>query len=341
MEYFGMSVYIDQKYISLLAPRLKQFKKRGEFLWNFRCPVCGDSHTNAVKARGYIYRKKERFSYMCHNCGASMSLREFLKDIDPMLYREYQIESFQDSKPKELTADDFRSKPSFPIKDKNDLEDSGAVRIKAFPPEFHARKYLEDRQTDLNGIYYVSDFKDFIDKLVPHHGKKLYKESRIIIPFYDKDGNLMGVQGRAVGKSDIKYITIKLDDNLPKIFGWNKVDTKKPIYVVEGPFDSRFLDNCVATMDAALYHAPAIVGLDFKYVFVYDNEPRNSQIVSNIRKTIKKGYNVCIWPSTVREKDINDMVVAGMQPAVIQHMIDQNTFSGLEAQMKLDQWSKI
>ena len=151
----------------------------------------------------------------------------------------------------------------------------------------------------------------------------------------------MGVQGRAVEKSDIKYITIKLNETLPKVYGWDKVNTEKRIYVVEGPFDSRFLDNCIATMDAALYHAPATIGLDFDYVFVYDNEPRNKQIVSNMRKTIEKGYKVCVWPITYKQKDINDMVLAGYQPAIIQNTIDQNTFSGLEAQMKLDQWSRI
>jgi hypothetical protein len=94
-------------------------------------------------------------------------------------------------------------------------------------------------------------------------------------------------------------------------------------------------------MDAALYHVPSTIGLDLDYVFVYDNEPRNAQIVSNMRKTIQKGYKVCVWPATYKQKDINDMVLAGYQPAIIQNTIDQNTFSGLEAQMKLDQWSRI
>jgi transcription elongation factor Elf1 len=337
-----MSIYIDKKYVSLLAPRLKQFKQRGEFLWNFRCPVCGDSHKNSVKARGYIYKRKLNFGFMCHNCGASMSLREFLKDIDPMLYREYQMEKFREDNPKEkeLTAEDFKTKPVFDTYTK-DVESAGAVRIKVFPPDFFARKYLEERQIDLIDLYYTSDFGDFVRRLVPHYEKKLYKEERIIIPFYDKDGNLLGVQGRAVGKSDLKYITIKMDESLPKIYGWNKVDGSKTITVVEGPLDSRFLFNAIATMDAALYHAPSIVGLDLDYVFVYDNECRNKQIVSNMRKTIDRGYKVCVWPNTIKEKDINDMVLAGMAPAVIQHLIDRNTYSGLEATMKLNEWSRI
>jgi hypothetical protein len=336
-----MSVYIDKKYVSLLAPRLKQFKQRGEFLWNFRCPLCGDSHKNTVKARGYIYRKKN-FGFMCHNCGASMSLREFLKDIDPMLYREYQLEKFREDNPKEreLTAQDFKTKPVFDTYTK-DLETAGAVRIKSFPPEFFARKYLEDRKIDLIDLYYTNDFGDFVRRLVPAYEKKLYKEERIIIPFYDKDGNLMGVQGRAVGKSDLKYITIKLDESLPKIYGWNKVDVTKPIKVVEGPLDARFLSNALATMDASLHHAPSIIGLDYDYTMVYDNEPRSKQITQNLMRTIDRGYKVCIWPNDISGKDINDMVLSGLSPSVVEHIIDQNTYQGLSAKLEFNRWSKV
>ena len=119
------------------------------------------------------------------------------------------------------------------------------------------------------------------------------------------------------------------------------LDVSKPVYVVEGPIDSLFLDNCIATMDAALYHASSLIGLDNDYVFVYDNEPRNKQIVSNMRKTIELGRKVCIWPETIQQKDINDMVLAGNSPAVIQHIIDTNTFDGLIATMKMNQWNKI
>ena len=121
----------------------------------------------------------------------------------------------------------------------------------------------------------------------------------------------------------------------------SKLDVSKPVYVVEGPIDSLFLNNCVATMDAALYVASSIIGLDNDYVFVYDNEPRNKQIVSNMKKTIDLGRKVCVWPDTIQQKDINDMVLAGMHPSEIQHIIDNNTYEGLMAVMKMNQWSKV
>lgn len=342
-----MSVYVDKKYVSLLAPKLLQFKQRGEFLWNFRCPYCGDSHKDKTKARGYIYKKKENFFYMCHNCHASTTFTKFLKDEDPMLYREYVLETFSKSNT-ETTVDvtEFVTKPVFKplynVPSSDALFAAGAGRIKALPPEFYARKYLEDRKVSLIDMWYVTDFAEFVKNLYPHYEKTLYKEPRIIIPFKDKDGNLLGIQGRAIdGHSKIKYITIKGIETDPKIFGWDRLDALQTVYVVEGPIDSLFLTNSVATMDAALYVAPRIIGLDKDYIFVYDAEQRNKQIVNNMRKTIDMGYKVCIWPEDIPGKDINEMVLSGLHPSQIQHIIDNNTYSGLMATMKLNQWQRV
>jgi transcription elongation factor Elf1 len=336
-----MSVYVDKKYISLLAPKLQQFKQRGEFLWNFRCPVCGDSQKNKIKTRGYLYKRKEHFGFMCHNCGSSMSLQKFIKYIDPHLYSEYQLESFvQSNTTTKVDVNEFVTKPTFESKSKTILY-TDAQRLTGLNPYHNARKYLEDRKVPIEDLFYVDDFAKFVRDLFPDNDKTLYKEERIIIPFFDKEGNLLGVQGRAIGPSKIKYITIKASEESPKIYGWNKVDTSKNVYVVEGPIDSLFLDNCIATMDAALYHAVSILGVDTDYTFVYDNEPRNKQIVSNMRKTIAMGYKICVWPDTIEQKDINEMVLAGMHPSQIQHIIDSNTYEGLIATMKMNQWSRV
>ena len=337
-----MSVYVDKKYISLLAPKLQQFKQRGEFLWNFRCPVCGDSQKNKIKTRGYIFKRKDRFGFMCHNCGSSMPLQKFIRYVDPHLYNEYQLETFVQSNTTNTKVDvnDFVSNPTFVSKPKSILH-TDAYRLNSLNPYNPARQYMENRNIPLDELFYVEDFAKFVKDLFPENQKQLYKEERIIIPFYDREGNLLGVQGRAIGPSKIKYITIKADETLPKIFGWNRVDVGKTMYVCEGPIDSLFIGNSLATMDASLYIAPSIVGLDFDYVFVYDNEPRNKQIVSNMRKTIDMGYKVCIWPNTIEQKDINEMVMAGMHPSVIQHIIDNNTFEGILATMKMNQWSRV
>ena len=283
---------------------------------------------------------------MCHNCHSSTTFRKFLKEQDPALYQDYTLESFQPNTSNTIVdAKDFVSTPQFKtiynIPSADALFNAGACRIKTFPPEFYARQYLENRKVPLTDLWYTDDFAEFVSVIFPAHDKTLYKEPRIIIPFYDKDGNLIGVQGRAIGPSKIKYITVKTNEDVPKIFGWNKVDTSKRIYVVEGPIDSLFLVNAIATMDAALYKAAPMVGLDFDYTFVYDNEPRNKQVVSNMIKTIAAGRKCCIWPDTIQQKDINEMVLAGNSPAVIQHIIDNNTYEGLMATMKLNQWSRL
>jgi transcription elongation factor Elf1 len=335
-----MSVYVDKKYISLLAPKLQQFKQRGEFLWNFRCPVCGDSQKNKIKTRGYIYKRKEHFGFMCHNCGSSMPLQKFIRYVDPHLYSEYQLETFVQSNTTtkvDVDVNEFVTKPEF----KPRPVELGLPKVCFLNQNHPARKYMEDRKVPTDQLYYTEDFAWYIKYLYPENDKQLYKEERIIIPFFDKEGNLLGVQGRAIGPSKIKYITIKASEESPKIYGWDKVDTSKNVYVVEGPIDSLFLDNCVATMDAALYHAVSVLGVDTKYIFVYDNEPRNKQIVSNMRKTIDMGYRVCIWPDTIEQKDINEMVLAGMHPSQIQHIIDNNTYEGLIATMKMNQWARI
>jgi hypothetical protein len=337
-----MSVYIDKKYISLLAPKLPLFKQRGEFLWNFRCPVCGDSQKNKIKTRGYIYKRKDNFGFMCHNCGSTMGLSKFIKYVDPALYNEYQLESFVQSNTSNSKVDvnEFITTPIFKEKTKSIL-DTDAVKISSLGHYHIARSYLENRKVPLDSFYYVENFAKFVKDIFPENTKQLYREERIIIPFYDKDGDLLGFQGRAIGPSKIKYITIKADENSPKIFGWDRIDVSRTMYVVEGPIDSIFLSNSLATMDANLYIAANIVGLDKEYVFVYDNEPRNKQIVSNMRKTIDIGRSVCVWPNTIQQKDINEMVIFGMHPSEIQHIIDTNTFSGLQAVMMINQWSKI
>lgn len=337
-----MSLYVDKKYVSLLSPKLKNFKQRGEFLWNFSCPVCGDSKKDKLKARGYIYKRKEHFFFMCHNCHMSTTFQKFLKTEDPTLYRDYVLESFVQSNTTNTVVDatDFVSKPVF--KQHPTLLYSDAVRVNGLNPYHPARKYLEDRKVPLDDLWYAEDFAKFVSVTFPAYTKTLYKEPRIIIPFYHKDGHLLGIQGRSLdGRSKIKYITIKGEEENPKIFGWDKLNFDMPIYVVEGPIDSLFLSNSLATMDAALFNAPNIVGLDKDYIFVYDNEPRNKQIVSNMRKTIELGHKVCIWPDTVKEKDINEMVLSGLSPSIIQHIIDINTDSGLMATMNLNQWSRI
>lgn len=340
-----MSVYIDKKYVSLISRRLDRFTQKSDYLWNFRCPICGDSQKNKLKSRGYIYRRKSDLCYSCHNCGVSISFGNFLKSLDRPLYDEYIMERFKEETGGNVAKPDFSHvKTNASIRDR--LTKKTVINlptIESLPEEHEAKQYLLNRKVPrktFSELYYASDFKEFVVENIPNYEKKLVeKEKRIVIPFLDENNILLGWQGRALDKNAIRYITVKLNDENKKAFGLNRVDYGKTIYVVEGPLDSLFLENSIAVMDASLYNVTTIVG-EGNYVLVFDNEPRNAEVCKHIAKAIDMGYKVCIWPKSISEKDINDMVLAGMLASEIQAIIDKHTYDGLMAKLEFETWRK-
>lgn len=338
-----MSLYIDKKFLMQASIRLQLFKQKSEYLWNCRCPICGDSKKNKIKARGYIYRRKSDLFYSCHNCGASMSFGNFLKYINRPLYDQYSLERFKNESSGNTAKPDFsmaKEKPVF----NHDLK-INLPTIESLPTDHPAKKELLRRKIPkekFSELYYTLDYREFIHELLPEydHMRLIENDARIVIPFYDESGNLLGVQGREMKKTGVKYITIKVDDDARKVYGLDKIDFKKPIYVVEGPLDAMFLDNCIAMMDATLYTAIAVVG-GYDYIFVYDNQPRNKDVCRHMKRTIELGQKVCIWPKNISEKDINDMILTGTTRSEIQRIIDSNTFSDLRAKLEFDRWHKL
>jgi len=320
---------VDSKYIGLVSSRLQKFKRVKADLYNFRCPICGDSTRNKNKARGYIYAVKNNTNFKCHNCGASLSFNNFLKEIDLTLHKQYTLEKFKEGH----TGRNFVvEEPKFgfkkPVFKKSlDLPRASTNSI--------AKEYLEKRKLDPEKFYFANKFKEWTNSQKQTFDTIGRDESRIIIPMYDKDNNLIGFQGRALGPNSVKYITVMLDEEAPKIYGLNEVNDKLPIYVVEGPFDSTFVNNSVALCgsdgDVRCLEGSSVV-------FVYDNEPRNREIVNRINKCIARGEKVVIWPSGIVEKDINDMVLSGLN---VMDVLKSNTYSGLEAKIKFNNWKKI
>ncbi len=321
--------FIDIKYINLISSRLQKFKKVKPHLYNFRCPICGDSQKNKNKARGYLYRIKNNTNYKCHNCGINMSFNNFLKDIDPQTHKEYTLEKFKEGhtgknfttdSPEDVFKNLKSSKPTFKEKVKIDLPSAFTVD--------RSRLYLESRAIFNGDFYYCEDFNEFTGN------KSNYKDPRIVIPLI-KDGVLIGYQGRALDKNPVKYLTTMLEDNQPKIYGYDKLNKELPVYVVEGPFDSTFLNNSVALCgsdgDVSCLEGSSII-------FVYDNEPRNKEIVARISRVIERGGRVVIWPGNIREKDLNDMVLMGHD---VEKVVKEHTFSGLEAKLKFNHWKKV
>jgi len=327
------------KFVNLLSNRLDRFtvKSLQPYRVNCRCPICGDSQKSQSKARGWILERSHELTvFYCHNCNASHNLRYFLKVVDPMLYNDYvaehgleKLSNKKEEKKLEFKVPKFRKTGSPLLKIK---------KISQLMPDHKARVYIESRKIPNSKhykLYYAPKFVEWVNSLIPDK-LDMKEHSRLILPFIDEKNEVFGFQGRAFGSSELRYITIMLDESRDKIFGLNDLTPTKKYSIVEGPIDSLFLDNCIAMAGASFNDLPNKENA----TVVYDNEPRNKQIIENMNKSVKAGMNVCFWPSTPG-KDINEMIMNGMKSADIQLIIDSNTFSGLEAEMKLLTWKKI
>ena len=321
---------IDSKYIGLVSSRLQKFKRVKANLYNFRCPICGDSKKHKNKARGYFYQVKTNTNFKCHNCGASLSLNNFLKQIDSTLHKQYTLEKFKEGHAggRNFVVEEPKFEFKQPVFRKGlDLPKASDVTV--------AKEYLEKRKLDPSKFYFTNKFKQWTNTQKKTFDTIGRDESRIIIPMYDENRNLIGFQGRSLGPNSVKYITVMINEDAPKIYGLDQVDNEKPIYIIEGPFDATLVQNGVAMCGS---------DLDIRSfgwsdcIYVYDNEPRNREIVNRIDKTINGGYKVVIWPTSIVEKDINDMVLGGHN---IMSVLESNTYSGLQAKVKFNNWKKI
>ena len=348
-----MSSYIDKKYINLVSGLLGRFSWKKDNLANCRCPVCGDSQKNKTKARGYFYEKNNSYFYKCHNCDYGTNIHNFLKEVSPSLSKEYYLERFRDGETKKRTLKETKDmfgmvgkKPEFKRKDKilDFLECINDLPSNHIAVQFANMRTIPKQHWGL--LYYTEDFGSFMKELDPTCAP-MEKERRLVIPFFNKEGDVVAAQGRSLTMNDemnaratAKYITVKYDKSIDRLwYGMWRVNINKRIYVVEGPIDSLFLQNSVAMVGAgALKTIPARF-TNTPMTYILDNEPRNRQICNYIEKLIELGREVCIWPENIKEKDINDMAHR-LSTRKIQKIIDNNTFSGLEATLRFRDWRK-
>ena len=345
-----MSLPIESKYVRLLSSRLRNFKQKKDYLWNFSCPICGDSQKNKTKARGYVFAKGNNLYYRCHNCGVSTSVGNFIKAVDESLYREYVLERYKSGETNNTRSANTMLNivpPRFDKVEKQKVFEHSEWCDK-LPSGHFCLEYLTKRQIPkqyYNKLLFTSHFKKFCDDLVPNHDKELVDDARLVIPFYDEYDELIAVSGRALETSDktLRYVTLRTNDSQSKlIFGMDRLDKNSHIYLVEGPIDSLFIKNCVASGDAnlALTAESLDVSTD-KITLIYDNEPRNKEILKLMQNAINLRFNVVIWPDTIQGKDINEMIMGGISFDEIEKIISSNTFSGLEAQTKFVFWKKL
>mgnify|MGYP001181794064 FL=1 len=337
-----MSIITDTKYLNLVSSRLDRFKRVRDYLWNFRCPQCGDSQKSKSKARGYVYRKKTDLFFKCHNCGIGQSLGNLIKDLDPFLHKQYIMERYkagETGKRKSKTPEFKFETPKFKSK-KIDID---LPSIDSLPKEHYARVYCEGRtipQQYMNKIFYTEDFKDWALSVCQiDYSTLMSKEPRLVIPFFDKDNQLIGAQGRALQESKIRYVTVKIHEDVPKVFGLERWNSDQHTYLVEGPIDSLFLPNCLAVAGADMSDL-GILDKD-RTTLIFDNEPRNFQIIRSMIKSLQDGWKIVIWPNSITCKDINDMVQSSIRDARLVEIINRNTYSGQRGEWEVHTWKKI
>lgn len=320
---------VDEQYINLLAPKLEKLVKKSNRVYNCRCPFCGDSQRNKTKARGYFYQVKTNTNYKCHNCSINTSLAKFLKQFDASLYSQYCLDKYRSKHFEVKKEEEIIPKVDQPIfRERLDLPKASENRI--------ANQYLINRRLDPNQFYYAEKFKECVNQLKPESfSEKALKidEPRIIIPLYFNK-KLIGIQGRSIFPNAIKYITIMFSEDAPKVYGYDTINRSTGVYVLEGPFDSTFIPNSIAMCGADVN----LKELDIQNpIYVYDNEPRNKDIHQRMLRVINQGNQIVIWPSYIKEKDVNLMIMSDLD---VVNIIKENTFSGLQAKLQFNFWKK-
>jgi len=340
-----VSLTLDKKYIDMLSPKLPLFKWESSKMATCRCPICGDSKKKKLKKRGNFYQKdSETFIFKCFNCSVVLSTQSLLKALDTDLYDKYMYEKFQynnrykwysHNQQKQTQKLEKYYKGTHALKNLKsieELEDSHFAKLycikRKIPVEYFKVLYYTDN--------YVKWIKDNVSpdkfKYVPE------KDERIVIPFFTKGKLPFAFQGRYIGEDRIedslRYITIN-ESQYPLIYGLDRVNMDQPINVVEGPIDSLFVKNCLAAAGSALKK----VKTGRK---IFDNQPRNKEVIALLKETIDAGFPVVIWEDHIQAKDINDLVKdLGWSLEQVDSYLNSRTFVGLKAKLEFEKWKKI
>jgi len=332
---------IDVSYIGRLSTHLNLFKCVRKDVWNSRCPICGDSKKNKFKKRFYIFLNKDHYIVKCHNCGYTTLFSKFLEAEFPEIYKEYILEKLPQRS--SLKIDRFKHiKESIPKKFIcKGIDYSFLKQFNNLSKNHPARIYVESRQIPFDRVFYCPCFSDFILKLGMTKYILSYEnahEPRLIIPFYREDGLSTVFQARAFSKDEyLRYITIKEHEQESKIYGLERIDKNMPVWCTEGPIDAMMINNCLAMSGISTMLPKGIS----EFRFIYDNEPRNRDVVKSMKKRLLQGHKVVIFPDMIKYKDLNDFIVkGGIDNKKILDILENNLYSGSTGLLKLSKWRK-
>ena len=274
-----------------------------------KCPYCN--------ANAFVYMAEVEM-FLCHACQRDLNYEK--------------VKEYVNIKSDNTRSGDTRISVSENIDYSNLLR--YCQRLDTLPSDHFCVRYVRDRGIH-SDLFLDLYFTERYGEIGVRSGYKLDKTDatpRLVIPIRNKEGKLYGMQGRALNDNEMRYLTFYFNDN-ERLYGLNKVDVSKPFNVVEGPIDSFFVKNCVALCGST--------DIDNKYsklaTIILDNEPRNKQIVDKVGKYLDRQFKVVIWPDHIKEKDINEMTLAGID---VNSVIVSNTFSGLTGKLQLNAWKK-
>lgn len=332
-----MSIITDHKYAGMISHKLLLFKRKSERVYNFRCPFCGDSQKNKLKSRGYLFEKSGGLIYKCHNCDVGTNLGKLIELVDPGLAKAYRLESYKE---RVIAEGDTFVIPKTEAPRPKIILDEMLPRLDQLPDTHRAVQYVKGRKIPKerwNDLYYARDMK-LLEQLNPAYKDRLVSDERLVIPFRREDGLLTGVTGRAMGNSTLRYVTVRITDD-PLIYGLDRVTRGKTIYVVEGPIDSMFLDNAIAAGGTDFARALYNVSGE-NVVLIFDNQPRNKQVVKRVESFVPRGHSMVVWNSSWTYKDINDAIMSGLNSSQVEYLLNKSTFKGLALKLAIRDWKK-
>jgi len=354
-----MPLWLEKRYANMISPKLGLFKWKKPTLANFRCPYCMDSKKNKRKARGYLYTKGNALFYKCHNCPASTNFSNFLKFVDPNLHLEFLRENFAERRNifSEVVEgfDSLKKSREQVLQTTEVIKENNEVAIAVndfryidnLPEDHFARLYIEARKIPKNrydSLFYTDNMREWVRS----HINSEYEGPPVPcigIIVKDKDGKIIGVNGRSLKPENkfSKYIKAKVNEDIPLIFGLDRLNLLEKVYVFEGEFDSMFLPNAIAVGGVGMMSGiEKLINVNKEQIIqVVDNDPRNKEVVSVIGNLIESGYAITILPGNIEGKDVNDLVRENKYDSIqIKKLIDDNTFSGLTAKLKFAEWKK-
>lgn len=334
-------LFLQRTYADMLGSRLEGWRVQAysPYRSNFRCPICGDSQKNRHKKRAFIIENTGYLLFHCHNECGTIGFEKFLKDHHNDLYTAYRLDLIRNHYDDKVVEEPVIEVTEPTVVDQLNL-DNFQVDREAFA--YVSKRQIPEKYWD--DIYYTTHYYRFINELISDKFPEQYNEvvdKRVVLPLRDFDGSIFGVIGRSLDpRNERKYLTVKFDEEKPKLFGLERVNSSQTIRVLEGPIDSFFIKNSIAL--AGTDGNPDQVFDRSQLVLILDNQPRSESVIKKYQKYIRMGYKMVIWPSYIKGKDPNEMIESGeLTLNKLERLIQDNSYSGLMLDINFNNWRKI